>query len=235
VADDKTLVVVVSDHGAKAKMADFNVNQILAGAGLLTYLPAEEGTARRVDWSRTRAFGQRTVHIYVNTKGRDPEGIVEPGKEYEQVREEVIKALHEYVDPTTGLKPIVLALTREDARILGHCDERSGDIIYAVDPRFYKEHGPHLPTAQVGTGDLRSLFIMVGPGVKKGVTLERTVWLTDIVPTVCHLAELPIPRHCEGAIVYQALEDPDAQVRELQSLRRNVERLKRMVERPPMR
>ena len=67
-----------------------------------------------------------------------------------------------------------------------------------------------------------------------GVTIERTVWLTDIVPTICHLAELPIPQHCEGGIVYQALEDPDAQVKELQSLRRNVERLKRMVERPPM-
>jgi len=233
-ADEKTLVVVVSDHGAKAKMADFNVNQILAGAGLLAYLPAEEGKSPRVDWGRTRAYGQRTVHIYVNTRGRDPEGIVERGAAYERVREEVIKALHEYVDPATGLKPIVLALTREDARILGHCDERSGDVIYAVDPRFYKEHGPHLPTAQVGIGDLRSLFVMAGPGVKKGVALERTVWLTDIVPTICHLAELPIPRHCEGAILYQALEDPDARVKELQSLRRNVERLKRMVERPPM-
>jgi hypothetical protein len=60
------------------------------------------------------------------------------------------------------------------------------------------------------------------------------VWLTDIVPTVCHLAELPIPRQCDGAILYQALEDPDARVKELESLRRNVDRLKRMVERPPM-
>jgi predicted AlkP superfamily phosphohydrolase/phosphomutase len=233
-ADEKTLVVVASDHGAKAKMADFNVNQILEGAGLLTYLPAQGAAPRRVDWSRTRAIGQRTVHIYVNTKGRDPDGIVEPGREYEETCEAVIKALHEYIDAGTGLKPIVLALRREDARIIGHYGERSGDVIYAVDPRFYKEHGPHLPTAQVGIGDLHSLFIMAGPGVKKGLTLERTVWLTDIVPTVCHLAELPIPRQCEGAILYQALEDPDARVKELESLRRNVDRLKRMVERPPM-
>ena len=58
-----------------------------------------------VDWSRTRAYGQRSVHVYVNTKGRDPEGIVEPGREYDAVREGVLKALHEYVDPATGLKP----------------------------------------------------------------------------------------------------------------------------------
>ena len=54
------------------------------------------------------------------------------------------------------------------------------------------------------------------------------------MPTVCYLAELPVPAQCEGAVIYQALEDPDAQVKELQSLRRNVDRLKRMVERPPM-
>jgi hypothetical protein len=75
---------------------------------------------------------------------------------------------------------------------------------------------------------------MAGPGVKQGEVLERTVWLTDIAPTICHLAELPITKECEGAVIYQALEDPDATLKELQSLRRNVERLKRMVERPPM-
>lgn len=260
-ADDKTIVVVASDHGSKPKMADFAVNEILEQAGLLAYLPAE-GTsklsptgdefseeqmkdikrpdqfgarpARGIDWRKTKAIGQRTVHIYVNTCGRDPEGIVEPGEEYEQVQDQIIKALHEYVDPKTGLKPIVLALKREDARIIDHFSDRSGDVIYAVDPRFYKEHGPHLPTAHYGIGDMGTLLIMAGPGIKAGEVIERTVRVTDIVPTICHLAELPIPKDCEGAIIYQALEDPDAMAKELQSLRRNVERLKRMVERPPM-
>ncbi|MHB1414115.1 MAG: alkaline phosphatase family protein [Chloroflexota bacterium] len=233
-APEGTLVVVTSDHGGKAKMHDFSVQTVLEQAGLLAYKPGEEGQPRQFDWSKTKAVGQRRVHIYINTKGRDPDGIVEPGEEYEKVRDEVIKALHEYVDPKTGMKPIVLALKREDARILGHYTERSGDIIYAIDPHFDKEHAPFLPTAKVGIGDLHTLFIMAGPGVKQGAEIERTVWLTDIVPTICHLTELPIPQQAEGAIVYQALEDPDATVKELQSLRRNVERLKRMVERPPM-
>ena len=230
-ADDDTLVVLTSDHGAKAKTADFHVEDVLLKADLLAY--QSEGD-HQVDWGRTKAIGQRYVHIYVNTKGRDPQGIVESGDEYERAREEVIKALHEYVDPKTGLKPIVLALKREDARILGLYGDKVGNIIFAIDPRFGKEHGDVLPTARYGIGDLRGLFVMAGPGVRQGEVIERTVWLTDIVPTICHLAELPVPRHCEGAIVYQALEDPDAQVKELQALRRNVERLKRMVERPPM-
>jgi hypothetical protein len=167
-------------------------------------------------------------------KGRDPEGIVEPGAEYEAVQEQAIKALHEYTDPRTGLKPIALALKKDDARILGLYGERMGDVVYALDPRYEDEHGPHLPTAQFGIGDMRTLFILAGPGVKQGVEIERMVRLADIVPTLCHLAELPVPAQCDGAIVYQALEDPDAQVKELDSLRKTIVRLKRMVEHNPM-
>ena len=246
-AGEDALVVVMSDHGVKARGQKFEVDEVLEKAGLLAYLP-EEGEkkaqaelkgigivprASKIDWSKTKAVSQRTVHIYVNLKGRDPQGIVEP-EDYEQVREQVIKALYEYVDPNTGAHPIALALRNEDARILGIWGPNAGDVIYAEDPRLGKEHGPYLTTNKYGFGDLRGLIIFAGPGIKQGEVIERNVWLTDIVPTVCHLAELPVPDKCDGAIIYQALEDPDGKVKELQSLRRNVERLKRMVERPPM-
>ena len=230
-ADDKTLVVVVSDHGAKAAMHEFHVDDALAAAGLLFY---KEGEGHAIDWSRTKAVCQRSVYVYVNVKGRDPEGIVEPGEEYAKVQEQVIKALYEYVEPRTGLHPIALALRKEDARILGLYGDRVGDVVFAFRPEFYLEHGPHLTTTRFGEGDLRTLFIMKGPGVKQGAEIQRNVWLTDIVPTICRLAELPVPAQAEGAVIYQALEEPDAHLKELQSLRRNVERLKRMVERPPM-
>ena len=71
---------------------------------------------------------------------------------------------------------------------------------------------------------------MVGPGVKKGEVLKRRVNLVDVVPTLCHLADLPVPRDCEGAIIYQALEDPDAKSNELERLRDNFRRLKAIYE-----
>ena len=80
---------------------------------------------------------------------------------------------------------------------------------------------------------MRGLFIMAGPGVKKGEVLKRSVWINDVVPTICYLAELPVPKDCEGAIIYQALENPDAKMKELRSLRANVERYKKLVQRPP--
>jgi predicted AlkP superfamily phosphohydrolase/phosphomutase len=233
-ADDETLFIITSDHGGKAKTEDFHVQHILEAASFVTYLPATEGQPRQIDWSKTSAVEQRSVYVYINVQGRDPNGIVQPGEEYAKVQDRIIKALYEYVDPNTGLRPVILALKKQDARILGLYGDRIGDVIYAMDPRFGKEHGHYLPTAEYGIGDLRGLFIMAGPGVRQGAVIERTVWLTDIAPTICHLAELPVPKDCEGAVIYQAIEDPDANLKELQSLRRNVERLKRMVERPPM-
>ena len=71
---------------------------------------------------------------------------------------------------------------------------------------------------------------MKGRGVKQGEELELTCWLTDIVPTVCHLAQWPVPAQAEGAILYQALANPNAQLEELQKCRKNYERLTRVTE-----
>ena len=46
------------------------------------------------------------------------------------------------------------------------------------------------------------------------------------MPTTCYRADLPVPAQCEGAVIYQALADPEATAKELPSPRRNVERLK---------
>ncbi len=203
--EDETVFAIISDHGAKATNGPFpDVNRILQDAGLLAR--DKDG---KVDWSRTRAVWQRVVWVYVNLKGRDPDGIVEPGKEYRQVQDEVINALSGYVDPTTGKKPIVLALRKEDARFINIYGDYVGDVVFAMSEEFGPQHGPYLPTAEWGLGSLHGTFAMSGPGIKKGVELERNVWCLDMIPTLCYLAGWPMPRDAEGAIIFQALEEPD--------------------------
>ena len=223
------LVVITSDHGAKADNGEFRPHWPLEEAGLLVYRDDEKGE-RAIDWSRTKAVPQRTCYVYVNLKGRDPDGVVEPGEEYARVCDEVIKALYDYTDPETGRKPVALALKREDSRIIGLYGDMVGDVVYALDPGFGHQHGPHLPTAEWGVGSQKGLFIMRGPGVRKGVVLERTISLTDIAPTICYLADLPVPRDAEGGIVYQALADPNKHLTELARLRKSFERLRRAFE-----
>lgn len=70
-------------------------------------------------------------------------------------------------------------------------------------------------------------ILLKGSGVQQGVVLKRTVRLEDVAATISYLAEASVPVDCEGAIVYQALEDPDMKVKELRATRRNYERLRR--------
>ena len=50
------------------------------------------------------------------------------------------------------------------------------------------------------------LFALAGPGVRRGVSIERNVWCIDLVPTLCHHAGWPVPRDTEGAVIYQAFD-----------------------------
>lgn len=162
VADKNTLVIVVSDHGAVAGGPHVPLNDILAERGLLAYGEDGEGEQRTIDWSRTKAVAQRSMHVYVNLKGREPHGLVEP-EQYDHIVREVIDALVEYVEPTTGRHPFSLVLAKSDARMIGLYGDRVGDVIYAVYPEFGGQHGQQLPTAEYGIGSLRGLLIMAGP------------------------------------------------------------------------
>ena len=217
-AGDDVLYVVLSDHGSTTRIhpdrpfgnPHKTLGGVLEDAGLFVSTGKERDKwpfGPEIDWSKTKAVFQRSAYVYVNLKGRDPHGIVEPGDEYERIRDQIIRILYDYTDPDTGLKPIALALKKEDARLLGLYGPGVGDVVYAIRPEFTDEHGSQLPTARLGDGSQYAILAMGGPGIKKGFTLERTCWLVDVVPTICSMMGWPVPRHTEGAVLYQALED----------------------------
>lgn len=200
VAGENALIVVISDHGIKPKIYGLDITKLLADVGLLVFKNNGE-----IDFSKSKAIpGREGPWIYVNLRGRFKHGIVS-SNEYEEVREDIINALYDYIDPETGIRPIVLAVRKEDARLLGLYGPRIGDVVYALRPEYGSHHG-QLPTAELGIGSLRGLLIMKGPGVKRGYAIKRIVRGTDIVPTVCYLLGFPIPRNTEGGVIYQALE-----------------------------
>jgi predicted AlkP superfamily phosphohydrolase/phosphomutase len=176
------------------------------------------------DVKRSKAFPQRTVYVYVNLKGRDPDGIVEPA-DYEKVQQQIIDALYSYVDPATGRRPVALALTNKDARVLGLHGDGVGDVVYAVYPEYGGQHGPHLPTTEWGIGKLRGLLAFNGPGIKEGYTLTRTSGLTDIVPTICYLMNWPVPGTVEGNILYQALKNPNLATERIMKLKESLAKM----------
>jgi predicted AlkP superfamily phosphohydrolase/phosphomutase len=212
-ADEDTVVAIASDHGGTStRYSIVNVNDVLAQAGLLVYADAPQPTSLYqiggIDWSQTRAARVGRIHIFVNLKGREPNGIVDP-VDYDATQREIIDALLDYRDPATGQRPFTLALTRSNAEILNLWGDLVGDVVFAIDPSFDGAHGNQLPVGSYGIGGQHSTFIMAGAGVKHGVALTRRVQVVDVAPTLCHLLGWPMPRNVEGGVIYEALEKPD--------------------------
>ena len=239
--DKDTLVVVVSDHGATPDGPTFDPYKALVPAGLAAIKgdEADENDIRKKilslstsepDYPHCKAIPQREIYVYVNLKGRDPGGTVEP-EDYEKVQQEIIDALLTYVDPETGRRPVALALTKRDARLLGLHGDRVGDVVYALNPWFGSQHGQILPTGEFGVGSLKGLLLMQGPGLKKNFRLKRTCSIADLVPTICHLADLPIPQDVEGAVLFQVFKDPDFKSKEINKLKEGLARMEAAMER----
>jgi predicted AlkP superfamily phosphohydrolase/phosphomutase len=230
-ATKDTLFAVVSDHGHLPGVQEFLINNVLIDAGLaaLKTRRNEKGeveTLREVDWTKTRAFAQYgwAIQIYVNLKGRDPQGIVEPGAEYEKVRDEIIRLLHDAVDPKNGKRPVILALRREQADPLLHCGPKAGDVIYILDPEYeasgtirvpskhYEKphfasiHSTVLPNAKLGMGTIEAMYAMKGPGVRKGWKRPKPIRLIDFAPTISYGMNLPAPAHADGTALYDIFE-----------------------------
>jgi predicted AlkP superfamily phosphohydrolase/phosphomutase len=244
VLDKDTLVITVSDHGAVPDGPAIDPYKMLGPAGLAVLaekqmdrgdLPDLKGRAQGLikelkiafqqpDIYKSKCFPQRAIYIYINLKGRDPEGIVDP-KDYKEVQQQIIDALLTFVDPETGKRPISLALGKQDARILGLYGDHIGDVVYAVYPWFSGQHANILPNAEWGVGNLKALLTFTGPGIKKGFRLERVCNLVDIVPTICYLMDLPLPPTAEGAVLYQAFKNPNFKSDEIAKLKEGLVRM----------
>ena len=206
--DDDTVCCVVSDHGGTpSQFPAVDMAKVLEKTGFLVYGEGADG-ARVIDWTRTRAVNVGLVHVFVNLKGREPGGVVDP-EDYEQTRLDLIAALHTYRDEATGRYPFSLALTREDAEMVNLWGELVGDVVYALRPEFDGAHGKHLPSSSLGIGGQHSTFVMAGAGVRRGGALQRQVRVVDVAPTLCYLLGVPMPAQVEGGVVYEALEEPD--------------------------
>ena len=192
-ADDRTTIVVLSDHGSVGFETLVDPYRALEEAGLLV---RSEGT---IDFAQTRAFPFSTCHVYVNRA-------VVADREYDATRAAVIRALQ------SGFgEHLAFALRREEAGLVGLGGERTGDVVYgiaggSVGGHIGGVHAVQSPTAVSPTGDIRPLLIMAGPAFRRGAVVESPAHLYDIAPTLCHALGWPQPERAEGAVLFGALE-----------------------------
>ena len=218
--DEGWTIIVTSDHGlicdtneeGPALMGDaFGVNaKIMDDLGFTVLKRDEDGNiVKEIDWEKTKAVATGTNHIFLNIKGRNPFGIVDPADQY-ALEEEIIDALYAYRDPSTGRRIISLAVRNCDALVFGMGQEGMGDIIYFLEDGFHRVHGDSWSTRRDHGGyhtSVSPIFIATGSGIKKGYYTDRVIRQVDVAPTICTLLDVRMPAQCEGAPVYQIIED----------------------------
>jgi predicted AlkP superfamily phosphohydrolase/phosphomutase len=169
-----------------------------------------------VDWSQSKAysFGRHLGSIYINVKGREPHGIVEPGVEYEAVRDEIERLAYEFRDPRTGRKLIGEVLRREEIYSGPHLEQAPDLILRPSEPSdiFFGladfGHRETVSTVYRYSGMHRDygMLIMNGPGVRQGSAVEGAV-IQDIAPTVLHTMGLPVPADMDGRVLDDAFAE----------------------------
>jgi predicted AlkP superfamily phosphohydrolase/phosphomutase len=183
-----------------------------------------------IDWSGTKAYFEENPYypcLRINLRGRQPQGVVEPGDEYEKLRDELIELLEAWRHPETGEKIVERAYRREEV-YSGPCLDDAPDIVvhwsshegytyaFKVSSKskslsWLEELDANHPenfaffTGKSGSHRDNGIFLAEGPGVKSGYTVDGAN-IVDVAPTILHLLGVPVPEDMDGRVLTDVLE-----------------------------
>lgn len=167
-----------------------------------------------IDWSRTQAYSLGNVgQVYINVHGREPQGCVSPGAEYERVRTEIMAKLQTLRDPETG-ELVVESIYRREELYQGDFLEKAPDIVFL--PRRLEyfgfgeyEFGSHKIIESMrhgisGTHRMNGIFMAYGTAIQPGSVVEGAS-LYDLAPTILRLMDEPVAEHMDGHVLQEVL------------------------------
>ncbi|HRV09460.1 MAG TPA: alkaline phosphatase family protein, partial [Acidobacteriota bacterium] len=213
-ADD--YLIVVSDHGFHSWRREFNTNTWLKENGYLSLNQQDPGDFKRmddmfkggsffpnVDWSRTRAYALGLSHVFVNLRGRESQGIVEPGAECNRLLREIRDKLLAFRDPDTG-EPVLQGVYLPNEIYKGDQVAEAGDLQLTfrsgyrtswqtslgaipdqiVTANLRKWSGDHCSSDHSDTGG----FLLCNKPIR-----DETPTILDVAPTLYDLFGVEIP------------------------------------------
>jgi predicted AlkP superfamily phosphohydrolase/phosphomutase len=216
------LLIVASDHGFASYRKNVHYNTWLVLNGYMTLKTGVEVKDRNVemlfdqgqfwenvDWSKTRAYAMGLGELYLNVKGREAQGIVDPGAESDALKAELKEKLMALVDPETGEKPVRRVLTREEA--YRKFDPNMIPDLFVMNNDGYRVSWQTSlggvpkqvfePNKNVWSGDHCS----VDPEIVKGIffinrklTSDRAPYIADVYPTVLGALGVKVPYAVDG-------------------------------------
>ena len=214
---ENDVLLVMSDHGFKPFRRAVNLNAWFREHGYLFLEgdpgagpppPLDEGEAvpaGRIDWSRTRAYANGLAGFYLNLRGREYHGIVEPA-EAATLRDELITRLRGLADPAGGEAIKELWASAEAYR--GPYRDEAPDVIVGYNPGWRADWD--MATGGTTGAVFRdndkpwSADHCMDPRQVPGVLFSNRpldgdgAWLADLAPTILDLCGVPVPGHMHG-------------------------------------
>ncbi|MBV8278764.1 MAG: alkaline phosphatase family protein [Verrucomicrobia bacterium] len=216
IVDDRTTVFIVSDHGAQRMEGSVCVNEWLIREGYLALLESPTTPTPfaklKIDWSKTKAWGDGGYYsrVFLNVRGREPQGIVDPA-DYDKLRSELIPKLEAI--PDENGKPIGTKVFRPEELY----KSRKGvapDLLVYFGNLAWRSAGTvgwnslHIFENDTGPDDANhgqhGIFIARSSVSKQGENLEG-LQIQDIAPTILQILKVPIPADMEGTVIAQAV------------------------------
>jgi len=207
------LLLILSDHGFTSFTWGVNLNTWLWQEGYLVI--KDGGQAGRewladVDWSKTRAYAFGLAGIFINTQGRERQGIVKPGADKQALLLEIQSRLEGLVDPDRETRPIRRAILANHA-LSGPYSKEAPDIFAGynkgyrvswnsaigkisdkvIEPNDKPWSGDHCVDPELVPGVLFSNWAMT----------DEAPALMDIAPTILDVFGIERPAFQDGQLL----------------------------------
>lgn len=213
--DRETVLLVMSDHGFNPFRRIFNLNTWLLENGYHSLRdPWRQKTANffdNTDWSRTRAYGIGLNGLYINQRGREREGTVNPGADAENLLREIVSKLEAVVDPETGERAILHAFVAKDV-YHGPQIEHGPDIVCGFNRGYrisWESPLGKFPKDVFGYNTEKwSGDHMGAPEILPGILVSNRPFraesptLCDLTATILDIFDIPKPPTMIGETIY---------------------------------
>jgi predicted AlkP superfamily phosphohydrolase/phosphomutase len=207
--DGETALIVFSDHGFSTFRRTVHINSWLAQKGFLKLMKTVSrddkeggGLFQYVDWKQTSAYALGFGSIYLNLKGRERNGIVNPGDEADAVMNRIITEMAELKDPQ-GDKQVVKNVYKSSDIYSGNQSSNAPDLIIGFQDGFRSSWQTAIggSPAEIIEDNLKkwSGDHIIDPSIVPGILLTNfdinrdNPNLMDIAPTVLNCFGMAAP------------------------------------------
>lgn len=197
---EDTTLVVLSDHGFCTMKKEVFINRWLQDNGWLNFTKDPPDSLRDIH-PDSKAYSMDPGRIFVNLRGREPQGSVDAGREYEALRKELTDALSELREPESG-EPMIERVYKREEIYSGDCYPQAPDLV-AMPCRGYDLKGSVKKAVLTEKGVINgahtyndAMIYIQGQDINK-----QEVAIVDVMPTILRLMDVPIPRDVDGSVL----------------------------------